>query len=142
MKTTRMREAISIENRVVMLLRRLGTKNGLFIVGEVYGVAKSTISKIVRTFCRLVRFHLQPVLVQFSSPTWFRVLAQEFEALHGILHIIKAIDGFHIPNFAPIIGGENYYYWESFHSVLVQDIVDTKYVFWDKNLKWARNMHD
>jgi hypothetical protein len=69
MKTTRMREAISIENRVVMLLRRLGTKNGLFIVGEVYGVAKSTISKIVRTFCRLVRFHLQPVLVQFSSPT-------------------------------------------------------------------------
>ena len=44
--------------------------------------------------------------------------------------------------FELVVGGENYYYWNLFHSILVQDIVDTKYVFWDKFLKWERSMHD
>ena len=43
MKNTRMREAISIENKATMSFQRLGTKNMLFTVGEVYGVAKSII---------------------------------------------------------------------------------------------------
>ena len=50
MKITRMREEISIENRVAMSLQRLGFLNLLFAVGEIYGAAKSTISKIVRIF--------------------------------------------------------------------------------------------
>lgn len=46
-------------------------------------------------FCALVRVHLQHTLVQFPSPTRCRILAQEFEAFHGIPHIIREIDGFH-----------------------------------------------
>ena len=38
-----MRKTISVESRVAMSLQRLGTGNTLCIVGEVYGVAVSTI---------------------------------------------------------------------------------------------------
>ena len=98
-------------------------------------MVESTISKIVRNFCRLVRMHLQGIFIQFPSPARFKVLAQEFEALHGIPHIIGTIDGSHIPILAPVIGGENYHYRKSFHSALLQGIVDTKCVFWNYEFK-------
>jgi hypothetical protein len=41
-----------------MSLARLGTGDGLRMVGEVYGVAECTISGIVKEFCKMVRLHL------------------------------------------------------------------------------------
>ena len=81
--------------------------------------------------------------MQFPSPTRFRVLAQEFGALHRIPHIIEAIDGTHIMIFAPLIGRNYYYYYyrKLFHSTLLQDIVYIKYVFWNK-FGWTRSMHN
>lgn len=52
---------------------------------------------------------MQRIFIQLPSPSWYRVLAQELEALHMILHIIGAIDGSRIPVLALIIGGEDYY---------------------------------
>jgi hypothetical protein len=73
----------------------------------------------MRNFCRLVRVHLQWIFVQFFSSTWFRVLTQKFEALHGISHIIRAIDGSHIPIIALVIRGEDSYFQKSFHLYLL-----------------------
>ena len=83
-KNTQMTWTILVESRVAMSLQRLGTGNTLCTVGEVYGVAKSTISEIVQFFCNLVRVHLQGTFVQFPSPARFRIPDHEFEALHGI----------------------------------------------------------
>ena len=102
-----MRETIWIESRIAMSLQRLGTVNTLCIVGKVYMVVESTISKIVRSFCKLVWVHLQGTFVQFPNPAQFRILAQEFKALNGIPYIIGAIDGSHIPILGPIIRGED-----------------------------------
>jgi hypothetical protein len=41
-----------------MSLARLGTGDGLRMVGEVYGIAECTISRIVKEFCKMVRLHL------------------------------------------------------------------------------------
>ena len=84
---------------------------------------------------------MQRTFVQFSSPARFRVLAQEFEALHKIPYIIKAIDGSHIPIFVPIIGEDDYYCIKSFHSALLQCIVDTKCTFWDYEFGWGGSLH-
>ena len=84
---------------------------------------------------------MQRTFVQFPSPARFRVLAQEFEALHKIPYIIKAIDGSHIPIFVPIIGEDDYYCIKSFHSALLQCIVDTKCTFWDYEFGWGGSLH-
>ena len=76
MINTHMGEAISIGSRVAMSLQRFETQVTLCNVGEVYGVDENLILEIVRNF------------VQFPSPTQCRVLAQDFEAFHGIPHII------------------------------------------------------
>ena len=57
-KDPHMRDAISIESKVVMSLQRMGTRNTLCEVREVYGMAQIAIYEIVRNFCRLVKVHL------------------------------------------------------------------------------------
>lgn len=56
-KNTHLRETISIESGVAMSLQRLWIRNTLYIVGRLYEVAKSAISKLTQN-CRLVRVHL------------------------------------------------------------------------------------
>ncbi len=118
-KHTHFRRPISVEERVAMSLARLGTGDGLRMVGEVYGVAEYTISRIVREFYKMVRLHLQKIFIQVPNKNRFRVFAKEFERLHNIPYIIGAIDGSHIPVLAPVIGGEDYYCRKSFHSALL-----------------------
>ncbi len=139
---THLRKPISVEARVAMSLARLGTGDGLRMVGEVYGVAECTISGIVREFCKMVRLHLQKIFIQIPNENRLRVLANEFEKLHNIPYIIGAIDGSHIPVLAPVIGGEDYYCRKSFHSALLQGIVDTNCIFWDYEFGWAGSLHD
>ena len=63
---TRMRETILVESIIAMSLQRLGTGNTLCNVGEVYGVAESIISEIVRIFCKLVRVICKGLLCNFQ----------------------------------------------------------------------------
>lgn len=50
-----------------MSLIRLGSRNGLQIVGDLFGVAKSIVSVIVRDLCRMVKLLLQKKFVTFPS---------------------------------------------------------------------------
>lgn len=67
--------------------------------------------------------------MQFLSPTRFRILAQEYKSLHIILRFNKTFDGPHNPIIVLLIRRENYCYKKVFHSVLLQGVVDTKFLF-------------
>jgi hypothetical protein len=139
---THFRRPISVEERVAMSLARLGTGDGLRMVGEVYGVAEYTISGIVKEFCKMVRLHLQKIFIQTPNENRLGILAKDFERLHNIPYIIGAIDSSHILVLARVIGGEDYYYCKSFHSALLQGIVNTNCIFWDYEFGWAGSLHD
>jgi hypothetical protein len=139
---TRFRVSVPVQERIAMALHRLGSGDGLQTIGDLYGVHKSTLSIIVREFCRAMRKYLQPVFVQTPSKSQFRVLASKFEELHGIPYIIGAIDGSHILVLAPIIGGEDYYCRRSFHSAILQGIVGPDCMFWNYEFGWAGSLHD
>jgi hypothetical protein len=111
-------------------------------IGDLYGVVESTVSTIVREFCKAVRPHLQRILVQMLSESTFRVLAKEFEALHGHPYVVGAIDGSYIPVLAPIDGKEDYYCRKSFHLAILQEIVDVHCKFWNYEFDWAGSLHD
>jgi hypothetical protein len=50
-----------------MSLHRSGSGDGLQSIGDLYGVHKSTLSKIVREFCGAIQKHLQHVFIQNSN---------------------------------------------------------------------------
>jgi hypothetical protein len=66
---TRFKRPISVEERVAMSLARLGTEDGLCMVGEVYGVAKCIVSKIVREFCKMGEYICKRFLFKPQTKT-------------------------------------------------------------------------
>ena len=78
----------------------------------------------------------------FPSEHQFCQIAREFEALYDIPYVVGAIDGSHIHILVPVNGGEDYYCRKSFHSTLLQGVVDRNCVFWAYELGWAGSMHD
>lgn len=103
------RDIVLVQEKVVMPLYRLDIGGGLQGIGDLYGIYKSTLSEIIREFCRIIRKHLQPIFVQTPSELKFRFFASRFEQLHNISYIIGIVDGLHILVLALVFGGEDYY---------------------------------
>jgi hypothetical protein len=141
-KDTHMRVVISVETRIAVSLCKLGTRNGLLLIGKVYGIAECMVSYIIREFLKAVKKHLLKVLVGFPCELQFKVLAFQFEALHGIPYIVGAIDGSLIHVLAPVIGREDYYCPKSFHSAILQGIVDVNCKFWDFEFGWVGSLYN
>ena len=95
------RETISLETRVALSIVRLATGSTLQMCGELYGVHKSTASRIVREFCIAVRKHLKPLVIRKQTEETLRKIAADFEELHHIPYVMGAVDGSHIPIIAP-----------------------------------------
>lgn len=103
-KNTNLKILVFVETRVAIYLTRIGSGNGQLLIGGLYGVEESTISTIVRKFCKGDTWYLQRVFVQVPCELQFRILARQFEALHDIPYILRAIDGSHISVLPLVIG--------------------------------------
>jgi hypothetical protein len=134
---TRFRITVPVQERIAMLLHRVGSGDKLQTIGDLYGVHKNILSIIVREFCRDVKKYLQPIFVQTPSKSQFRILALKFEQLHRKPYIICAIDGLYILVLAPVIGGENYYCRKSFYSTILQGLVGPNCMFRNYEFRWA-----
>ncbi len=99
-----------MEARVAMVLARLGNGNSLQMCGEVYGIAESTTSIIMREFCVTIRKHLKPLVIPKLTRNKIKEITIGVECLHGILYILGAIDGSHVPIITPKVDPKSYYY--------------------------------
>ena len=86
-----------------MSLHMLSSGDGLQSIDDLYGVHKSTISKTMRKFCRVVRKHMQPVSIQTPDESQFRVLTRRSEQSHDTLYIVGTMDGSHIYVQTPVV---------------------------------------
>ena len=75
-----------------MSLHKWDSDNGLQSIKNLYGIHKSTLSKLVKEFWRVVKKYLQPVFVKTIDESQFRILATRFKQLYGISYIIRAIE--------------------------------------------------
>ncbi len=92
-----------------MAFTQLG--NGLFLqmCGEVYGIAKSTTSIIVRKFYSTIKKHLKPLVIPKLIRDKMKEIIIGFESLHAIPYILGAIDGSHIAIVAFEVNPKSYY---------------------------------
>ena len=99
--------------------------------GEIYGIAKSTVSIIVREFYAAVEKHLKPLVIEKQNASSMQRISSEFEALKGIPFVIGAMNGSHIPIIAPNLDPISYYCRKGFYCALLQGVVDNKCRLWD-----------
>ena len=61
------RVTVPVQEMIAMSLHSLGSDDGWQSIRDLYGVHKSTLSKIVREFCRVIRKHLPHVFIYLQA---------------------------------------------------------------------------
>ena len=93
--------------------------NTLRMCDEMYGLAETTSSVIVRKCYEAIRILLKPLVFVKLTKQRIEAMASEFEELKGISYIIGAVDGSHIPITALEVDPGSYYYCKGFYSALL-----------------------
>jgi hypothetical protein len=114
---------------VTMILTKLGSGNSLQICGEVYGIAESMASIILREFCVANRKHLKPLVIPKLTKNKIKEITTCFECLYKIPYILGAINGGHVPIIAPSVDPKSCYCHKGLYCTLIQGVIDAKCSF-------------
>ena len=129
-KDTRLREAVSAEERLVITLRYLSQGMSQVTLCYNFRVGRQTVSNIVKEVCDALHDVLSRIYVKTpTNEEEWRHIAKDFEDLWNFPHIIGSIDGKHIAIDCPKKTGTKYY---NYKVLQLQRITTTKYYIYKR----------
>ncbi|XP_065069830.1 uncharacterized protein LOC135694882 [Rhopilema esculentum] len=141
-------EPISPELRLAICLYRLGRGDYLYSIGEMVGLARSTVTRIVNEVTQVIVFCLWEQFVSNNMPKTedeFQSKILDMEELWQFPCSWAAVDGCHIPIKCPP-GGQSsrkeYHNFKNFYSIVLMALVDAKYRFIWGSCGFPGNSHD
>lgn len=141
-QNTHMRSAITVEHRVAIALWCLATCSEYRTIGHLFGVARSTVCVIVHDTCAAIVNVLLTEYIQFPTGNELTSVINGFRTKCNVPQCAGAVDGCHIPVRPPANNHTDYYNRKGWYSVLLQAVVDHKYVFRDVVVGWPGSAHD
>ena len=134
-KDTSFRKSISAAERLALTLRFLATGDAQQSLSYSFRIGKATVSKIISETCdaiytSLAENYLSPPTTQSD---WLNI-AEQFEELWNMPHVIGCIDGKHIRIECPKLTGTLFHNYKGFFSIVLLAICDanfTKCRFYD-----------
>lgn len=129
-KSTKLREPISAEQRLVLTIRFLSSGDAQQSLCYSFRLGKSTISQIISETCAAIYENLRGEYLRApeSEADWLSI-AERFENTWNMPHVIGAIDGKHIRIQCPSFTGTQFYNYKGFFSLVLMAICDANYCF-------------
>ena len=121
------RAPLPLEMRVAICLYKLGSCCEYRLVANQFGVAKSTVQKIIYLFCEGMMSSVAKEFIRVPTTREARAIAKRFEDKFHIPQVIGCIDGSHIPVLAPKAGYTDFQNRKGWTSYILQAVVDDKY---------------
>lgn len=136
---SRRNKALSVENRILITLRVLASGSFLEVVGDHFGVNKSTASRIfdetVKAICQLIPEYISSeFLMRHDSRRWFEE--------NCLPRVIGCVDGTHVKLMAPKAYEEEFVNRKGYHSLNVQVVTTGNLLIADCVAKWPGGTHD
>lgn len=135
------REPVPLLKRTCIAVYKLATCSEYRVVGEMFGVSKVTVFRCVNAFS-LAMSNNSSTFIKFPTTQEASEIADRIETKYGYPQAFAAIDGSHIAINPPDTGRADYLNRKMFPSIVLQGLVDDKYMFRDISCKCPGSMHD
>ncbi|XP_036326949.1 putative nuclease HARBI1 [Rhagoletis pomonella] len=132
---------LPIPKQVALCLYKLATCAEYRVVGDVFGVHKSTVHKYFHLVVKAI-LQLRREFLYFPALEEAKKIAAAFEKLTNLPNIVGAIDRTHIPILPPNDGYQDYVNKKGWPSIVTQAVVDNNYLFRDVSVKSPGGTHD
>lgn len=142
-RPTNRNHALSVEIQVLVSLRFLASGSFIQVTSDVFGIDKSTYSRVVRDFVTAVVNKRNDFIYFPRDADEKDEIKKAFFNLGGFPSTIGCVDGVHVPVKNPPSDDEaSYVNRKGWHSINVQGIADANYVFRNVVAKWPGSSHD
>ena len=139
------RKTISIQKRVACALWQLSTGNSYRVVSKVFGVGRSTVSQIVKEFCKTICKNYSRFIKFLKTRTEVALEIQKFQDSVNckIPQTVAAIDGTHIEIYSPTGDSKiDYFNGKQRYSISTQAVVGGNLKFLDIATGYPSSIHD
>ena len=127
--------------RICIALFKLASCAEYRVVAETFGVSKVTVFRCLNAFCVAMTAKSYN-FIHFPSSAEAGEIADRIESQHGYIQAFGAIDGSHIAINPPSQGLADYLNRKMYASIVLQGLVDDRYIFRDVSCKCPGSMHD
>lgn len=120
------REPVSVQKQVAVALYKLGSCAEYRVVGNVFGIHKSTVKKCLYRVVNAINNLMMKDFLKMPDIFEASEIVMNFERISHIPQIIGCIDGSHIPILAPSEGYRDFVNRKGWPSYVLQAVVDDK----------------
>ena len=139
---TRFRKCIPAEIKLAATLYYLSGASDCRTITNLFGLGRSTVCSIVHTVCKQIVRNLLKTYINLPKRDETRRIIQKFESVSGFPQAVATIDCCHIRLKAPNKNPEDYMNRKEYHSIVLQGLVDNRYLFRDILIGWSGKSHE
>ena len=135
------RQPVPLFKRVCIAIYKLASCAEYRVVAEQFGVSKQTVFRCLNAFVISMTSKHQE-FIKFPTTQEAKEIATRIANRHGYIQTFGAIDGSHICINPPADGLADYQNRKMYPSIVLQGLVDDKFMFRDVSCKCPGSMHD
>lgn len=120
------RELIMPTEQVAICIYYFASCSEYRVVGDVFGVSKSTVWKIVHKVTDAILEILTPEHITLPNEEEAQLISAEFEGKSNVPQLLLVVDGSHIPISPPLVGHRDFFNRKGWASLVLQGMVDSK----------------
>jgi len=139
---TLMRKASEVKKKVALFLYFLASTDGYRSLANLFGVSRGFICICLREVGKAILRKLRPKYLTIAKGDELCRIIDGYREKWGFPMCAGGIDGSHIPIATPLENHAAYVNRKSFHSIVMQALVDDRYLFRDIVVGWPGSVHD
>ena len=137
-----MRKAVEVEKKVALFLYFIASTASYRTLSNLFGSSRGFVCICIRKVAAAVLRKLKPKYMSVAKGDELARVIANYKEKWGFPICAGAIDGTHIPISTPQQNHASYINRKSYHSIVMQALVDSSYLFRDIVVGWPGSVHD